>query len=522
MNPFQEYVDHGWKICKIEPGTKGPRTAGWNQLENAVIDASDLQGAGLMHAYSGTCALDLDRLDDAALFLGERGIDLQALLDAPDAVRIISGQPNRGKLIYGLSIPLTSKTFAEGAFELRCGTSGGRTAQDVIPPSLHPNGSSYTWRGNWKSIPKLPESLFSIWRAEIFPEKQSAVAITSRSGASNSTALKDLLARRDSSCGYDAWLRVGMALNHETGGSDEGLALWDEWSSPSDKYPGLEALRSHWVSFGRSATPVTADSLRRGDVSAIGNFDDTTGEVDIAEKHSGSVFSFLSLAELFKRPEPDWIIDGILPEAAFGAIYGQPASGKTFTAVDIALSIALGDPWRGRPVKQGSILYIAAEDDRGVQIRFAAGLAARGVSDAPIRVLPAAPVLTDKTQGKALLESIKREPRPSIVFFDTLAAVTPGADENTSKDMGELISYCYKIHKATGALVMLIHHEGKAAGSGMRGSSALLGACDVTWEISKDEIQHEMRIEKIKNAQDGASYPFRLLPVANSCIVEWL
>jgi hypothetical protein len=30
---------------------------------------------------------------------------------------------------------------------------------------------------------------------------------------------------------YDAWLMVGMALHHSSGGADDGLELWDAWSS---------------------------------------------------------------------------------------------------------------------------------------------------------------------------------------------------------------------------------------------------------------------------------------------------
>ncbi len=527
MNQFAEYAQHGWNLCLIPSGTKGPRSNGWNSRENACHDpvvAEHFPGAGLCHAYSGTCALDVDRFDEAAPFLKEHGIDLQALFDAPDAVQISSGRTNRGKLLYALATPLPSKSVCGGAFELRCASAAGRSVQDVLPPTIHPEtGKPYQWIGDWRTLPPIPPALLALWQSLLTVSPSSTPLIRDSAQVSE---LRSLLVRRDASCGYDEWIKTGMALHHETGGSDEGLALWDEWSVPSDKYPGLEVLQSHWASFGNSGTPITVDYLRRSDKASPADFNDVSNSANIFDSEepkppSGS-FEFLSLVDLFKRPEPEWIIKGILPEAAFGAIYGQHSAGKTFVEVDLSLTIALGGVWRGRQAKQGRILIVAAEDDRGVQMRLAAGLAARGVQDAPIRVLPAAPVLTDKAHAKALLEAIKREEPPSIVFFDTLAAVTPGADENASKDMGELISYCYKIHKATGALVMLVHHEGKTPGRGMRGSSTLPGASDVLWEVSKDEAQHEMRIAKLKNAVIGDAYQFRLQPIANTCIVEWI
>lgn len=63
---------------------------------------------------------------------------------------------------------------------------------------------------------------------------------------------------------YDDWLRVGMALHHETGGDPRGLDLWDEWSSRDDRYIGRHDLEHRYAGFGRGGqSPVTARFLRR-------------------------------------------------------------------------------------------------------------------------------------------------------------------------------------------------------------------------------------------------------------------
>ncbi|WP_438709553.1 PriCT-2 domain-containing protein, partial [Turicimonas muris] len=61
---------------------------------------------------------------------------------------------------------------------------------------------------------------------------------------------RELLAYIDND-DYDTWREVGMALHLEYAGSDEALALWDEWSFNSAKYPegGLDALKKKWDSF---------------------------------------------------------------------------------------------------------------------------------------------------------------------------------------------------------------------------------------------------------------------------------
>lgn len=524
---FSEYIQHGWKLCLVPQNTKGPRNYDWNTLEaveRSSANAEKLVGAGLCHSLSGTCAIDVDNWQGAEGFLAQHGINLQALFDAPDAVQISSGRSGRGKLVYRLDTPLHHLSINK-SLELRCQARTGRTIQDVLPPTIHPDtGKPYQWIGDWRKVPPIPSPLLALWQKLLAPEKDRE-RLDIRPTA-KATELRDLLARRDPNCGYDEWLRIGMACHHETGGSDEGLAIWDEWSANGEKYSGLADLRSHWASFGRSATPITADSLRRMDRATASDFEDVSAVAALPEnaldRPKVPEYRFLPLLELFQRPEPSWIVKDLLPEAALGVIYGQWGSGKTFIETDIALSIALGQPWRGRSVKQGRVLIVAAEDNRGIQIRLHAGLACRGAQDAPVRVLPAAPNLTDPGKQKALLEAIQREERPSLVFFDTLTKVIAGADENSGQDMGRVLEYCTRIHDLTGSMVILVHHEGKTPGRGMRGWSGLPDACDMIWELSKDEMQHELKVEKVKNAADGQSYGFRLLPVGKSCIVEWI
>ncbi len=53
----------------------------------------------------------------------------------------------------------------------------------------------------------------------------------------------------DADCGYDDWTHAGMALHRETGGSDDGYALFDSWSRTGTKYDGPKATAAKWASF---------------------------------------------------------------------------------------------------------------------------------------------------------------------------------------------------------------------------------------------------------------------------------
>jgi hypothetical protein len=75
--------------------------------------------------------------------------------------------------------------------------------------------------------------------------------------------LRTLVFLFDPDCGYGDWFQVGVAICTESRGSDEGLALFDEWSSRGGKtYKGSQAISAKWASFDPNhPNPVTIRSL---------------------------------------------------------------------------------------------------------------------------------------------------------------------------------------------------------------------------------------------------------------------
>lgn len=61
--------------------------------------------------------------------------------------------------------------------------------------------------------------------------------------------LRVVLAHIDPDRGYDYWLRVGAVIFNETGGSNDGLDLFDTWSSKGGKYRGTREIEYKWNSF---------------------------------------------------------------------------------------------------------------------------------------------------------------------------------------------------------------------------------------------------------------------------------
>ncbi|MEX0790932.1 MAG: AAA family ATPase [Actinomycetota bacterium] len=541
---FEEYVRHGWRLVPLVRGDKLTGQRGWNEQALTLDTVEDVQGvrqAGLAHAYSGTCAVDIDDIRHAVKEMRAHGIDLKALYQAPSAVRLLSGRPNKAKLLFALPEPLPSlKLIAEidgkkkNYIDFRCGTKGGKTAQDALPPSIHPETKKpYYWEygddltGHWSNLPPLPPELLEFWKARLTPDTPEKAAIDEPWEAAD---LAQYVNKLDPDMDYNDWLYVGMAIHHGTAGADEGLALWDEWSSTGTKYRGKADLLPHWRSF--RGTGITVDYLFMQQVADPDVFDEVKPD-KVAEAKEKARFEPVHVAEWVKRPPPKWLVRDVLPEGDTAMMFGASGSGKTFFAMDMAMAIASGYDWRDHPTETGPVLWIAAEAAGSVRNRALAYAKYNQIEleDSALWIIGDTLSLSDVNHVRALGEHAHRL-KPRLVVVDTLAAAAGGANENSGEDMAVVLAACRALHKISGGLVMLIHHSGKDRDKGSRGWSGIKAAMETEIEVALEPTGD--RIASITKQRDGeadAQYPFRLVPVSldpfdnvpqTSCAIEIL
>lgn len=211
-------------------------------------------------------------------------------------------------------------------------------------------------------------------------------------------------------------------------------------------------------------------------------------------------------------PPPTWVVKGLLPRAELVVLFGESGSGKSFVALDIAGAIARGVPWRGRKVKQGRVVYVAAEGAGGFRNRLKAYAHAHELDLAglDLGVINAAPNLMVKDDALDVCKAIIAGGPVSVVIVDTFAQVMPGANENAGEDVGKALQHCKGIHKATGAVVILVHHAGKDSSKGARGWSGLRAAADAELEVVKVPTGRLLRSTKQKDGEDGLEWGFDL------------
>ena len=231
------------------------------------------------------------------------------------------------------------------------------------------------------------------------------------------------------------------------------------------------------------------------------------------------------------KDEPvEWIIDNVLPNKGFCALYGPPGSYKSFIALDIAEAVATGRPWMGNQVTNpGGVLYIAGEGHGGIGARIkACKIFKNSQGGEPLFVIRNQINLRSNHEDfLALIESIdamltNHELSLSLVIIDTLARSFGGGNENSSEDMGAFITQCGRLMDRYQCTLMLLHHSGKDIAKGLRGHSSLLGAVDTELElvrvdsmIKSTEIagQGILTITKQKDGEDNRKIGFEVVPV---------
>jgi RecA-family ATPase len=241
------------------------------------------------------------------------------------------------------------------------------------------------------------------------------------------------------------------------------------------------------------------------------------------------LFRTLSLGDLDNLPDPEWVVDGVIPADAMVTVFGAPGSTKSFFALDIACSIASGHNFNDSKVKSGKVIYCVGEGLRGMKWRIEAWKLAHPEADVDrlnenLIILPRAVMLLDKTESGMLVntaEAVNEDAPLRAFIIDTWARSLTGGDENSAQDVGIAINVCETVRAKTNASPIIIHHTG-ADGSRERGSTALRGATDTTIQMAHEETSGIVTVtcKKMKDGEPFAPQRYNLKPFGHSIVLS--
>lgn len=235
-------------------------------------------------------------------------------------------------------------------------------------------------------------------------------------------------------------------------------------------------------------------------------------------------FSPLSLEQLFalELPEVEYVVDGILPLGSAALLSAREKAGKGLITLDLCAAVALGEPFLDRAVREGPVIYCAAEEHiRDVRQRIATRLGER--RDAPLYVLP-----LDGSTGDRLnlddpetmqqLWNMVVSLEPVVIVLDTLRELHD-RQEDKSDEMGPLLRPVRQLAHQTNVAIVVNHHQNR--GGTFRGSTAIRAAFDLEWAFNRTDAGDEAGDPKGTLRVEGRHGPRTILTVRLGQGLRW-
>lgn len=335
--------------------------------------------------------------------------------------------------------------------------------------------------------------------------------------------------------GYEHWIRVGMALHHASGGSDEGFALWHEWSARGESYDGIEDCRYHWSSFGgysgralglgtiyaaakaagfnmaperQELPPIEA---YEDDFARIGHTSDAEIEAPTPAEITATRYTWRDPSSIPPRP---WIYGFHYMRGMVSSTAGAGGAGKSTLVIAELLSMVTGkDLLRGgaalvvgpqrvwyhngedpldeldRRISAACLHYGLKESDLGGRLHVTSGRTTSVIVASDVQK-----TTVIHTPVRDALIAEMRARKVDVLSVDPFIS-THNVGENDNTAMEQVMRVWRDIAEQTRAAVDLTHHFRKATGGEvsadeLRGASAITGACRsvrVVAAMSQDE-----------------------------------
>lgn len=233
----------------------------------------------------------------------------------------------------------------------------------------------------------------------------------------------------------------------------------------------------------QSSIKQTTNSISNRDVN-FNPFDEFFKKID------PSYMKTVTMQELYqdiysKKPP---VIEGLLYQGTY-LFVGSPKIGKSFFMAQLAYHVSTGTTLWDYPVKKGTVLYLALEDDyRRLQERMYRMFGTDSTENLYFSVSskPLGNGLTDQLSG-----FIREHPDTTLVIIDTLQKIREVDSDSYSyaKDY-EIINQLKQFSDSWGICLLLVHHTRKQKSSDnfdmISGTNGLLGCADGAFMLCKE------------------------------------
>jgi hypothetical protein len=216
---------------------------------------------------------------------------------------------------------------------------------------------------------------------------------------------------------------------------------------------------------------------------------------------------------------PAEIVCGVLHRGCKGVLGGGSKSFKTWSLMDLALSVATGSPWWGYETLQGPVLYLNMEVPRAFfATRLHSIATARGL-EIPTGTLHVWNLRGHANVGEIVQRATEqaRSHPYALIVVDPFYKLAAGSDENAAGEMALVLAQIDRLAEQTGAAVMYGHHFSKGNQSQketidrMSGSGVFARDADAILTLTAHEESYAYTLESV----------LRNHPPTDPCVLRW-
>lgn len=289
------------------------------------------------------------------------------------------------------------------------------------------------------------------------------------------------------------------------------LQYWNNKCSPPWEYEALKRKVENVFNYGTSAPGINSVHSDFADISH-----DSFREPVSDRPRAGN---WIGHGEAWET-DFAWLYLDVLPDSG-ACLLGAPSqAGKTFVALELAYSLATGNPFFGvEPEERGATLILCSEGESSLRRRMAAfgdtpalPIAARGVG--ALGAKGALDALLIDLKAKAAEMEILYDVPVRLIMLDTLPASGLYDDQNDNVKATTALQVLQRISKEMNAVVLATVHPPKS-GNGISGAEAFKNSADAVIEIHRDGRSKTRQIEltKSREAEQRMLGSFTLEPV---------
>jgi RecA-family ATPase len=217
--------------------------------------------------------------------------------------------------------------------------------------------------------------------------------------------------------------------------------------------------------------------------------------------------------ELQLLPPLSFIVEDLIIDGTVTFVAGLPGAGKSLFAQSLAVSVVSGEPWFGRSVTRGSVLYVTTDASaRLTSERF------RAWEFATLRKLPHENLrylerldLTNKDDQQALRAIASCGVR--VLIIDVLASSIGGMnlmEQSQVMQLHLLFRELISLSEGKLSIIALAHSPKASKGSqtSVSGSVQLEAMADLVLVISKTASGPKLSVRKNRHGPEGAEMSF--------------